>query len=111
MKISRKDLLRSAVAAIGASSLGCGGGDDSASGSKSSCSSDIVSNHGHVLTVSAADVAAGADKDYNIQGTADHNHQVTITKAHFADLKAGTLVALTSTTAAGHVHSITVQCE
>ena len=117
MKLSRKDFLRSSLATLGAATglasletAGCGGSEDSKEGSVSSCSSDIVSNHGHVLTVSAADVAAGTTRDYDIHGTADHTHQVTITPLHFADLKQQKLIALTTTTAQGHQHSITVQC-
>jgi len=111
MKISRKDLLRSALAAVGVNALGTGcGGDDSSGPSESSCSSEIVDNHGHTLVVSQAEVQAAADKVYSIKGSAAHTHEVTITSSHFGDLKTGKLVALTSTTAAGHSHSITVQC-
>jgi hypothetical protein len=115
MKLSRKDFLRTALVAIGASELGtvatgCGSDDSGGSAGASNCPGDIVSNHGHKLTVTDADVKAGVDKTYSIQGLADHNHQVTVTKLHFADLKAGKLIALTSTTTAGHEHSITVQC-
>jgi len=111
MRISRKDFLRTALIAVGVAELGCGGGDDDGGGAKAGdCPGDIVSNHGHKLTVSAADVQAGVDKTYNIQGTADHTHQVTVTQGNFTDLKAGQLVALTTTTAQGHNHSVTVQC-
>lgn len=50
--------------------------------------SQILANHGHRLLVSDADVAAGVDKTYSIQGNALHDHQITITAADFAILDA-----------------------
>src|SRR4051812_9550123 len=38
----------------------------------------ISANHGHAITVSAADVAAGVAKTYDIQGTAAHSHSVMV---------------------------------
>ena len=70
----------------------------------------IETNHGHVLTVSAADVNAGVSKTYDIQGSAGHPHNVTVSAAHFSALKNNTQVTITSTTDAGHLHSITVSC-
>jgi hypothetical protein len=49
----------------------------------------ISMNHGHVLSVPAADITAGVDKTYSVMGTATHNHFVQITAAEFAMLKAG----------------------
>ncbi|HEY0254550.1 MAG TPA: hypothetical protein VGC41_23645, partial [Kofleriaceae bacterium] len=71
----------------------------------------IAANHGHVLVVSKADVAAGVDKTYDITGNATHAHSVTLTAADFAKL--GTmnmLIMETSTTNAQHSHQITVSC-
>lgn len=70
----------------------------------------IAANHGHVLTVTAAEAAAGVDKTYDIMGTATHTHSVTITAAMFAMLETGTVITTTSTTMAGHSHGITVMC-
>jgi hypothetical protein len=75
-----------------------------------STSIDIDSNHGHVLIVSSADVAAGIAKSYNIKGASGHSHTVTISAAMFATLKAtGTLVT-SSTENSFHTHDITVTC-
>jgi hypothetical protein len=106
-----------ALAALaGASALGCGGedggdGDPSGGGDCSIGSvADISGNHGHVLEVSAADIAAGADKSYDIQGSSVHTHQVTLTAAHFEKLAQGQSVVVTSTDGSAHSHAVTVTC-
>lgn len=98
---------------LGATNTGCGGDDDGGGGGGNgggSCASTIESNHGHSLAVPAADVEAGVDKTYGIQGSSPHDHQVTLTAAHFADLKAGKQVFVTSTDAAAHNHNVAVTC-
>lgn len=70
----------------------------------------IGANHGHVLTVTMADAAAGVDKTYDIMGTATHTHSVTITAAEFVMLAAGTTIMETSTTNVSHSHPIMVVC-
>jgi hypothetical protein len=69
----------------------------------------IASNHGHVLTVSAADVTAGQPRTYDIMGGAGHGHSVTLTAAHFQMLAQNQPVTVTSTVTL-HSHSITVRC-
>jgi hypothetical protein len=137
MKITRKQflgrLIQGAAGMAGiAMFVGCssggggggGGGSDptnpdaattSDAGHVASCTmngtiSTIASNHGHVLVVSKADVAAGADKQYDITGTADHAHTVMVTVDMFTKLKGNTAVATTSTTDVGHSHPVTVMC-
>lgn len=62
-------------------------------GSGATCGTDLVAEiscpHDHAMTVTAADIAAGVDKTYDIKGTATHSHLVTLTAADFATLKAG----------------------
>lgn len=108
---------------------GCGGGGGGGSGYSASpapspspspspspgqsCGSTgtaIVGNHGHVLTIPAADLNSAVNMTYNIQGTADHNHTVTFTPAQLAQLKAGTAVTVTSTTIQAHSHDVTTNC-
>lgn len=72
--------------------------------------SAIAANHGHVLVVSKADVAAGAAKTYDIRGTADHAHSVTVTTAMFTMLRGNTAIATTSSADSGHSHMVTVMC-
>lgn len=73
-------------------------------------SSSIGGNHGHSITVTKTDVEAGVEKTYSIQGTASHDHQVTVTATNFADLKSNNSVQVQSTSSTGHTHSITVSC-
>jgi len=70
----------------------------------------IAGNHGHVLTVSVADINAGVDKTYNIEGTAGHPHEVTVTAANFNSLKTNTQISIVSTTGNSHTHNVTVSC-
>jgi phage gp45-like len=75
------------------------------------CKPPVISaNHGHKLTVPAADVTAHVTKTYSIKGTSGHDHLVTITAAQFAQLGAGHAITVASTNSAGHTHSVTVTC-
>ena len=52
---------------------------------------------------------------YNIQGTADHNHMITLTPTQLATIKAKTSVTITSTFGSSanfpnHQHQVTVNC-
>lgn len=90
--LSRKDFLRSALAAagaalgLGATNSGCGGDDDGGGGggSTGSCSSSMTNNHGHTLSVSAADLEAAQQKTFSIKGSSSHDHEVMLTANHFA---------------------------
>ncbi|TMQ03742.1 MAG: hypothetical protein E6J91_45855 [Deltaproteobacteria bacterium] len=133
MKITRKEFLErliggaAGVAGI-AMVVGCSssGSDsmhpDASSGptpdaaSAASCTmngttSAIGDNHGHVLVVSKADVAACAEKSYDIRGTSDHTHNVRVTVDMFTKLKANTSVTTTSDLGdSSHTHMVTVMC-
>jgi hypothetical protein len=119
MKITRRQFLGTA-AVVGAAAA-CGGGGDGDDGGGSGTAKDCVvngttatigTNHGHSITVSAADVMAGVDKTYDIMGTSAHTHSVTVTAANFASLMntpTGS-VMVTSTTGATHTHTVTILC-
>jgi hypothetical protein len=126
MKLDRKEFLKTAltmagfgfavtrVAACGSDTPG-GTGAAGTGGGGNACATTapnetIGSNHGHVLTVSQADVAAAAAKTYSIQGTSAHDHMVTVSAASFATLKAGGTLNLTSTTVSSHSHTVTIVC-
>jgi hypothetical protein len=76
----------------------------------SSTSATISGNHGHTATVPGADVAAGVEKSYNIQGGSMHPHTIIVTAAMFTMLKAGQSVVVASSTDAMHTHNVTVSC-
>jgi hypothetical protein len=130
MALDRKEFLQTALSVVGlgfvaSRFVGCGGSDGpagttgaagtgNASGGNA-CeqhvpSETISANHGHVLTVTQGDVAVGTLKIYDIQGTATHDHMVTLSPGSFSTLEAGQTVTLTSTTNAGHSHTVTVAC-
>jgi len=69
----------------------------------------IAANHGHTLVVSKADIAAGVDKMYSIQGTSLHDHLVMVTAAQFAMLAANTSISVQSTVTI-HSHAVTISC-
>ena len=115
--LSRKEFL-SILAAAAALPLvaSCGGDDDGgdADGAgdclANGTSVAISSNHGHVLAVSAADVEAGAEKTYDIGGSADHTHMVTLSANHFAMLQGNSSITVQSTSNGVHTHAVTVSC-
>lgn len=72
--------------------------------------SNITNNHGHSLIVSKADIEAGTEKTYSIQGAADHDHMITITAADFSTLKSNMQIGENSTTVQSHSHTVTISC-
>jgi hypothetical protein len=122
MTISRKAFL--GAASGGAVLLllqGCGGGggddDDDDGGNPppggQSCGSSgnaIAGNHGHMLTIPAADLSATTNRSYDITGTANHAHTVTFTPAQLQALGAGQSVMVTSSTDSAHEHVVTATC-
>ena len=74
------------------------------------CGSTFDFNHGHVLTVLRSDLDSTTAVSYDIQGTADHTHTVTLTVAQLATLKTSASVTVVSTTTDFHQHIITVSC-
>ena len=70
----------------------------------------IGTNHGHVMVVAKADIAAGQAKTYHIQGTSDHDHTVMLTATQFAQLAADNAIMTESSVDADHSHLIMVAC-
>jgi len=97
-------------------SCGGGGGSDGYSaapppgGSGTGCNDSIADNHGHVLVIATADLDSTTDKTYDIHGTADHTHSVTLTAADLAKLKSHVTVMVTTTVTLAHSHVITISC-
>jgi hypothetical protein len=117
MKMSRRQFLGTSVAAVAVAA--CGGDDDKTDAAIAgrNCATNgttatISSNHGHTIMVTASDIAGNADKTYDIQGSGDHTHSVTVTAANFATLQSNSngSVMVTSTSTGGHTHSVTVLC-
>jgi hypothetical protein len=93
----------------------CGGGSsDGGAGAAGTagvgCSNAIALNHGHVLTIKLTDLDSATDMTYDIQGSADHSHSVTLTVAQLHTLKTGASVSTVSTTTLSHQHDIVITC-
>lgn len=97
---------------------GCGGGYSSpsgptpnptptpspAAGDKSGVVSD---NHGHVATITAAQITAAGAVSLDIHGTADHTHTVVLSATEVQQIGAGAKVAKSSSTNSSHDHTVT----
>jgi hypothetical protein len=70
----------------------------------------IAGNHGHELVIPLSDLDSAIAKTYDIHGTADHTHSVTFSAVQLAQLKAGTMVTVTSTETELHTHAVSVTC-
>jgi hypothetical protein len=73
----------------------------------------IAQNHGHVMVVTLDEINGGADKAYDIMGTADHSHRVTLSAVDYAMLQQGTTVGTRSSDASSgpaHTHAVRIQC-
>jgi hypothetical protein len=120
MNLTRKEFLSTMVTAVagaaGAAWLaGCGSSDDDDGGGGGDCAANgttatISGNHGHTLTVSKTDIMMATAQTYNITGTADHTHMVTISAGAFGMLATNQSVMTVSTTGSNHTHNITVAC-
>jgi len=126
MKMNRKTFIKKTAGAVlialpTASLLGCSSSDDGSGtpdpteNPQANCIDNgtaisIGSNHGHALVVSKADVSAGAEKTYSIQGSSGHNHTVTLTGENFTSLKNSSSISVVSTNDDDHTHSVTVSC-
>jgi hypothetical protein len=120
--MTRKEFLKAVVACAGAGAAAsalltaCGGSPSPDNLGGPSCRANgakdgvITGNHGHSLSVPAADVQAGVAKTYSIQGASSHPHSITIGADQFAILAQNGGFTVTSTTDAGHMHSVTVTC-
>jgi hypothetical protein len=95
-----------------------GGGSGGTTGATASCSTKlkvtITSNHGHVLTILAADITAAVTKSYQTKDpdpamNSMHFHWVQLTATDFADLAAGKTVRKGSCNE-GHEHAYIINC-
>jgi hypothetical protein len=67
----------------------------------------ISANHGHVATVTSAQITGANAVSLNIQGTATHNHVVSLTADQIRMIAGRTQVAVQSTNDDGHQHMVT----
>ena len=97
---------------------GCGGGSSSpsspstpaptptpaASGDKMGA---ISANHGHTVTITAAQLSAGGDVTLQLTEGSGHTHTVSLTGAEVVQVRDNQKVAKESTSNSGHSHTVT----
>lgn len=85
-----------------------GEGDSDSTGDGDACTTgstaSIASDHKHTMVVTQAEIDAGVDKEYQIQGTSMHPHTVMVSAADFDILRAGGTLTLVSSFDAMHTH-------
>jgi hypothetical protein len=77
-----------------------GGGNTGATGT-------VTANHGHIATISNAELTAGNEVTLDIRGQADHPHMVTLTAAQVMQIAASQRVSVESTNDVAHSHTVT----
>ena len=98
------------LAGVAITITGCGDDDnDNPTGPTASgdFTGTISANHGHRATVVAAQITAANAVSLDIRGDADHTHTVALTAAQVAQIGSRQQVVVTSTTDAGHLHTVT----
>jgi hypothetical protein len=86
---------------------GCGDDDESPTGPVTDETGAISNNHGHAATITAAQLMAGDALALTIQGTASHDHTVSLTAAEIDQIRNGARVVKTSSTTDSHQHEVT----
>jgi len=124
-KSRRKLLFASAGGSVLAVVLNaCGGGGDNSPapapvptpppppGALTCGATAISANHGHSLTIPAADVNSTVAMTYSIEGSSGHVHMVTLQPSQLAMIKMMSAVTVTSTLGGSpsHLHDVTVNC-
>ena len=116
--ISRREFtLEWALAMLAGAAItisGCGSDHSTAptstagGGTSSGDVSGVVSaNHGHIATVTAAQITTGGALSLNIMGNATHPHTVSLSGTQLQQIGARQQVAVISTTDSGHDHTVT----
>ncbi len=73
------------------------------------CAVEIGGKDDHEMIINAADMAAKADRTYDVQGVAGHTHAVQVTSADFQSLARGEQVVLKTSPGDGHFHFVYVR--
>ena len=81
-------------------------GDPAPAAGDGDVSGAIGSNHGHAVAITDAQIDAGNAVTLTLGG-GGHAHSVSLTAEQVGDISAGTRVQATSTSGAGHTHSVT----
>ena len=112
--IGRRDFTLQAALALLAGVVitidGCGGSSSSPSAPTpvvGDLQGAITGNHGHVATITGAQITAANALSLDIQGTATHPHTVDLAQADLRSLQSRQAVTKQSTTNSSHQHTVT----
>lgn len=112
--ITRREFtLESALAMLAGVTItvtGCGGSTESPASptpGASGVSGAISANHGHVATITGAQLMSGGGLSLNIQGSADHPHTVELSAEDMQRITARQQVTKTSSSDNAHTHTVT----
>ncbi len=88
---------------------GCGDDDDPGTGPSGQGDEvgSISANHGHAVTISGAQIAAGGAITTELTAGNGHTHSISLTPAQVVAIGQNQQVSVTSTTDAGHNHTVT----
>jgi hypothetical protein len=118
-ELSRREFTRESVLALLAGVVititGCGDDDSSPTaptqggggGTTQDVSGSVSANHGHIATVTAAQITAAGVANLDIMGNATHPHMVSLSASQVQQVGNRQQVVVTSTTDAGHQHTVT----
>jgi hypothetical protein len=102
------------VLAVGLGVAGCGDDNDSSAGgptapspSSQGATAVISNNHGHVATVTGAQVSAGQAVTLDIRGNADHGHMLELTNDEVVRLQTRQRVDKDAIANNSHTHRVT----
>ena len=101
------------LAGVTISVAGCGDDDPTptspspAPTTSADVAGSVGTNHGHMASVTGAQITAAGAVTLNIQGTAPHPHTVELTADEVRRIGQRQQVAKTSSTDAGHSHVVT----
>jgi hypothetical protein len=114
MDNGRRDFVRlMVIAGVGTAVGGCGNDTKVSCTDFGGTAASITGNHGHILSVPAADFSSGTSHSYSIMGSAAHDHEITLTSQQLTDIAAGMSVEVQSSESAVpsvHSHAVTVTC-
>ena len=112
----REFTLEAALALLGGcvitiSDVACGGSKNNNPANPSPTPTDIngtvSANHGHMVTVTAAQITAGNAVMLTLVGNTSHNHTVSLSQADLVTLKNRQSVSRDSSNDNSHVHTVT----
>jgi hypothetical protein len=96
------------LAGVTVTITGCGSDNGAApSPPVSDRTGEVTNNHGHAVTITAAQQTSGGGVTLNIQGTGSHDHMLELTAAEVATIRAGMRLVKDCAMMRSHAHTIT----